>query len=83
MKVYNHKDYKDLAAAVRAGMPMQEAERILEEQRKVGGRGEEKFWLELGAEITTIQLTKATKDKLEALKKGRETYEDVIVRLLG
>ena len=85
MQVYHHPDYKDLAEAVKAGMPMDEAEKILAQQRDAGGKGEEKFWLVLKGtdEITTIQLTRGTKEKLEALKEGRDTFEDVIIRLVA
>jgi len=33
--------------------------------------------------ITTIQLTKETRDKLLELGKKRETYDDLINRLIG
>ena len=32
--------------------------------------------------VTTIQLSPATRDKLKALGKKGETYEDIILRLL-
>ena len=48
------------------------------------------FWLELqkgsSSNFTSIQVSKSTKDILESLKqdkdKGKETYEDVVVRLV-
>lgn len=41
---YVAEDYEELARAVLAGMPEEEAEKTLIEQRKKGGKGEEVYW---------------------------------------
>ena len=44
---YTQEDYEALARAVIAGMPKERAEKILEEESKKGGKGEEVYWLTL------------------------------------
>jgi hypothetical protein len=34
-------------------------------------------------ELTTIQLTKATRERLKAIGKKGETYEEIVLRLLA
>jgi len=85
MKVYNNRDYKELAKAVKAGFPEEEAQKIIEQQREVGGKGEEKYWLEISQEkpaYTTIQIHQETKEELKEIQFPGETYEDTILRLI-
>lgn len=85
---YTQEDYEALAYAVLAGMPESEAERILEDERKHGARGEELYWLTLQKETkyatTTIQITVGTKEVLRELKLAKkESWEDVIKRVIA
>ncbi len=84
---YTSDDYEALARAVLAGMPQEEAEKTLEDQRKKGGKGEEVYWLTLkeGARTakTSIQVTRGLKAALDELKlTPRESYQGVIERLI-
>lgn len=84
---YTSKDYEVLARAVLAGMPEDQAEKILEEQRTEGARGEETYWLTLreGASNakTTIQITQGLKTVLNDIKEHpKDSYEDSIKRLV-
>lgn len=84
---YTPKDYESLARAVLAGMPEEQAEKTLEDQRKKGGKGEEVYWLTLkeGARTakTSIQVTRGLKAALDELKlTPRESYQGVIERLI-
>jgi hypothetical protein len=86
--LYTREDYEALAHAVLAGMPEEQAEKTLEDQRKKGGKGEEVYWLTLkeGARTakTTIQITQGLKAALNDLKlTPRESYQGVIERLLS
>jgi hypothetical protein len=85
--LYTQEDYEALARAVLAGMPEEQAEKTLEDQRKKGGKGEEVYWLTLkeGARTakTTIQITQGLKAALDELKlTPRESYQGVIERLI-
>lgn len=85
--LYTQEDYEALARAVLAGMPEEQAEKTLEDQRKKGGKGEEVYWLTLkeGARAakTTIQITQGLKAALNDLKlTPRESYQGVIERLI-
>lgn len=87
MTIFSQTSYVELARAVLAGMPIEEAEKKLEEQRQKGGAGEEHFWLTLENNIpdtmTTIQVSRSIKDKLNELKiTPRETYNDVLKKLI-
>lgn len=84
---YTPKDYESLARAVLAGMPEEQAEKTLKEQRGNGGKGEEVYWLTLkeGARTakTSIQVTRGLKAALDELKlTPRESYQGVIERLI-
>lgn len=86
-RTYTPKDYESLARAVLAGMPEEQAEKTLKEQRGNGGKGEEVYWLTLkeGARTakTTIQITQGLKAALNDLKlTERESYASVIDRLM-
>jgi hypothetical protein len=85
--LYTQEDYEALARAVLAGMPEEQAEKTLEDQRKKGGKGEEVYWLTLkeGARAakTSIQVTRGLKAALDELKlTSRESYQGVIERLI-
>lgn len=87
MRVYSKRNFVDLAKAVRAGMDRTQAEKILRQQRSIGARGEEFFWLSLEGgptgDKTTIQISKETKDELDELKiNTKESYQNVIQRIL-
>lgn len=84
---YTIEDYEALARAVLAGMPQEQAERTLEEQRTKEGKGEEVYWLTLKEEVktakTSIQVTQGLKATLDELKlTPRESYQMVIERLI-
>jgi predicted CopG family antitoxin len=84
---YTQEDYEALARAVLAGMPEEQAEKTLEEQRENGGKGEQAYWLTLKEEAktakTTIQIHNSTKLLLNELKLvQKESYDDVIQRLI-
>ncbi len=97
MIVFNKIHYIEMAQSVLAGFPMEEAEKILIKQREIQGNisQEPTFWLELKkgeksenklSDMTTIQVSKSTRDDLEKLKKmfteGQNTYDKVIGRLI-
>lgn len=98
MILYDERKFVQLAQAVQSGFPMEEAEKILASQRENAKQhakdlgksfedsNEKYFWLELKkndiSPITSIQLSRGTKSKLESLKEGRDSYEDIILRLM-
>jgi hypothetical protein len=97
MIVFNKTHYIELAQSVLAGFPMEEAEKILVKQREVQGNNSQEpaFWLEIKkgeksgsntSDMTTIQVSKSTRDDLEELNKvftdGPNTYDKVIGRLI-
>lgn len=87
MEVFKVSDYLNLAKAVSKGMPMEEAEKILQKYRNGVSTGEEHFWLGLTAndedKKTTIQLREKTKEELRSFRIAeRETYESILSRLI-
>lgn len=84
---YVQEDYEALAYAVLAGMPQEQAEKTLEEQRKRGGTGEELYWLTLkrGTQQakTTIWVSQGLKAGLDEKKEyKRQSYEEVIIKIV-
>lgn len=85
--VFFKTNYEELARAVLAGYPEDEAMKELEMQRKIGGKGEKYFWLALEGTkpvYTTIKVTREVRDELEKRKENeREPFDSVIRKLLN
>jgi len=84
---YTSEDYETLARAVLAGMPTEQAEKTITEQRELGGIGEGEYWLTIQHETkyakTTIQITQGFKAELGELKvHERESYQEVLDRIV-
>lgn len=85
--IYKPNQYTALAQSVKAGFPMEEAEKILEARRRdmnirntehpecPATNHEPVFWLELkkgSSNTTSIQVSKGTKDILESMKQQQD-----------
>lgn len=82
---YTKKEFEALANAVNSGLPVNEAEQIIQRERKLGATGVEYFWarIKIGND-SSVRLKYQTINKLKELKESgyERTFELIIKKLV-